>query len=113
ASITFQNFFRMYPKYSGMTGTAFTEAGEFMEIYNLDVVVIPTHRPVQRVDHNDEIYRTEREKNAAIVAVVKEAHARKQPVLVGTASIESSERLSTLFKHEKIPHTVLNARHHE
>lgn len=113
ASITFQNFFRMYPKFSGMTGTAYTEAGEFGEIYNLDVVVIPTHRPVQRIDHHDEIYRTEREKNAAIVAVVKEAHARKQPVLVGTASIESSERLATLFKHEKIPHTVLNARHHE
>lgn len=113
ASITFQNFFRMYPKFSGMTGTAFTEAGEFAEIYNLDVMVMPTHRPVQRIDHHDEIYRTEREKNAAIVQLVKEAHERKQPVLVGTTSIESSERLSNLFKHEKIPHEVLNARHHE
>jgi preprotein translocase subunit SecA len=113
ASITFQNFFRMYPKFAGMTGTAMTEAGEFSEIYNLDVVAIPTHRTVQRIDENDEIYRTEREKNAAIVLLVKEAHARKQPVLVGTTSIEKSEQLSELFKREKIPHNVLNARHHE
>ena len=113
ASVTFQNFFRMYPKMGGMTGTAMTEAGEFSEIYNLEVVEIPTHRPVSRKDHNDEIYRTSAEKNNAIVALVKEAHARKQPVLVGTTSIEKSEEISTLFKKEKIPHSVLNARHHE
>jgi len=113
ASITFQNFFRMYPKFGGMTGTALTEAGEFLEIYNLDVLAIPTHRAVQRIDHDDEIYRSEREKNAAIVTLVKEAHARKQPVLVGTTSIEKSEQLSALFKKEKIPHSILNARHHE
>ncbi|MDB5478809.1 MAG: preprotein translocase subunit SecA, partial [Alphaproteobacteria bacterium] len=113
ASITFQNFFRLYPKFGGMTGTALTEASEFAEIYNLDVISIPTHRPVQRIDENDEIYRTEAEKLVAIVALVKEAHARKQPVLVGTTSIEKSEQLSALFKREKIPHNVLNARHHE
>ena len=113
ASITFQNFFRMYPKFGGMTGTALTEAGEFAEIYNLDVLSIPTHRPVQRLDHDDEIYRTETEKDAAIVQMVKAAHAKKQPVLVGTTSIEKSEQLSALFKREKIPHDILNARHHE
>src|SRR5690606_24627565 len=113
ASITFQNFFRMHPKIAGMTGTALTEAGEFGEIYNLDVVEIPTHRPVARQDMDDDIYRTEREKLRAIVTLVKEAHARKQPVLVGTTSIEKSELLSELFKKERIPHNVLNARHHE
>ncbi len=113
ASITFQNFFRMYPKIAGMTGTALTEAGEFGEIYNLDVVEIPTHRPVARQDMDDDIYRTEAEKFASIVKLVKEAHARKQPVLVGTTSIEKSEKLSELFKKERIPHNVLNARHHE
>jgi preprotein translocase subunit SecA len=113
ASITFQNFFRMYPKFAGMTGTALTEAGEFAEIYNLDVLSVPTHRPVQRKDTDDEIYRTAKEKNIAIVKLVKEAHARKQPVLVGTTSIEKSEQLSELFKRENIPHNVLNARHHE
>jgi preprotein translocase subunit SecA len=113
ASVTFQNFFRMYPKMGGMTGTAMTEAGEFAEIYNLEVVEIPTHRAVSRKDSNDEIYRTAAEKNAAIVKLVKEAHARQQPVLVGTTSIEKSEELSALFKKEKIPHSVLNARHHE
>lgn len=113
ASITFQNFFRLYPKFAGMTGTAATEAGEFQEIYNLEVVVVPTHRPVARIDTNDEIYRTAREKNAAIVELVKDAHARNQPVLVGTTSIERSEQLSELFRKEKISHNVLNARHHE
>jgi preprotein translocase subunit SecA len=113
ASITFQNFFRMYPKFAGMTGTALTEAGEFDEIYNLEVVTIPTHRPVQRKDTDDEIYRSAAEKNAAIVKIVKEAHERNQPVLVGTTSIDKSEQLSALFKKEKIPHNVLNARQHE
>jgi preprotein translocase subunit SecA len=113
ASITFQNFFRMYPKFAGMTGTALTEAGEFGEIYNLEVLAVPTNRPVQRLDTNDEIYRTAKEKNAAIVKLVKDAHERKQPVLVGTTSIEKSEQLSELFKREKIPHNVLNARQHE
>lgn len=113
ASVTFQNYFRMYPKISGMTGTAMTEAGEFAEIYNLEVVELPTHRKVQRLDDNDSIYRTMAEKNAAIVELVKEAHARQQPVLVGTVSIERSEQLSALFKKERIPHSVLNARHHE
>ncbi len=113
ASITFQNFFRMYPKMAGMTGTALTEAGEFGEIYNLDVLSIPTHRPVARKDWDDEIYRSAAEKNAAIVQMVKEAHAKRQPVLVGTTSIEKSEQLSELFKRERIPHNILNARHHE
>jgi preprotein translocase subunit SecA len=113
ASITFQNFFRMYPKMAGMTGTAMTEAGEFGEIYNLDVVDIPTHRPVARKDEDDEIYRTEAEKIRAIVKLVKEAHARKQPILVGTTSIEKSEILSENLKKEHIPHNILNARHHE
>ncbi len=112
ASITFQNFFRMYPKIAGMTGTALTEAGEFAEIYNLDVLEIPTHRAVARLDGDDEIYRSEREKFNAIMLLVKEAHAKKQPVLVGTTSIEKSETLSALFTREKIPHSVLNARHH-
>jgi preprotein translocase subunit SecA len=113
ASVTFQNFFRMYPKIAGMTGTAMTEAGEFGEIYNLEVIEIPTHRDVSRKDANDEIYRTAAEKNRAIVKLVKEAHQKQQPVLVGTTSIEKSEQLSDLFKKEKIPHSVLNARHHE
>jgi preprotein translocase subunit SecA len=113
ASVTFQNFFRMYPKIAGMTGTAMTEAGEFREIYNLQVVSIPTHRAVSRKDYDDEIYRTMDEKNKAVVQQIKEAYERQQPVLVGTVSIEKSESLSALLKKEKIPHKVLNARHHE
>jgi preprotein translocase subunit SecA len=113
ASVTFQNFFRMYPKIAGMTGTAMTEAGEFGEIYNLEVIEIPTHRDVARLDADDEIYRTAAEKNRSIVKLVKEAHLKNQPVLVGTTSIEKSEQLSELFKKEKVPHSVLNARHHE
>ena len=113
ASITFQNYFRMYPKLAGMTGTAMTEASEFGEIYNLDVVEIPTNRPVSRVDDDDEIYRTAAEKNVAIAALIKDIQDRKQPILVGTTSIEKSEQLSEMLNKLKIPHQVLNARHHE
>ncbi len=113
ASITFQNYFRLYPKLAGMTGTAMTEAGEFAEIYKLDVVEMPTHRAVCRIDGHDEVYRTADEKNKAIVALVREAAARRQPVLVGTTSIEKSELLSELLKKMHIPHQVLNARYHE
>ncbi|MBX6366452.1 MAG: preprotein translocase subunit SecA [Rhodospirillales bacterium] len=113
ASITFQNYFRLYPKLAGMTGTAMTEAGEFSEIYKLEVIEIPTNAPVRRIDEDDEVYRTAREKREAILAAVKEAHAKQQPVLVGTISIEKSEELSELFKKHKIPHQVLNARFHE
>jgi preprotein translocase subunit SecA len=113
ASITFQNYFRLYPKLAGMTGTAVTEAAEFGEIYKLDVVEMPTHMPMIRDDQDDEVYRTAGEKNKAIVASIKDAHERGQPILVGTVSIEKSEHLSTLLKKEKIPHQVLNARYHE
>jgi preprotein translocase subunit SecA len=113
ASITFQNLFRLYPKLAGMTGTAMTEAGEFQEIYNLEVVEIPTNVPVSRKDFDDEVYRTAREKHEAVVILIKEACTRNQPVLVGTTSIEKSELLSELLKKEKIPHQVLNARYHE
>lgn len=113
ASITFQNYFRMYPKLAGMSGSAITEATEFEEIYKLSVVVLPTNKPIARKDHNDEVYRTEREKFDAVIELLKECQARKQPVLVGTASIEKSEQLSELLKKQKIPHSVLNARHHE
>ncbi|WP_372055259.1 preprotein translocase subunit SecA [Tistrella mobilis] len=113
ASITFQNYFRLYPKLSGMTGTALTEAGEFGEIYKLEVVAIPTNRPVQRKDADDEVYRTEREKIQAIVAEVKQASAKGQPVLIGTVSIEKSELISRLFTEAGVPHQVLNARYHE
>ncbi|AOW47367.1 preprotein translocase subunit SecA [Acetobacter ascendens] len=113
ASITFQNYFRLYPKLSGMTGTAMTEADEFAEIYNLDVVAIPTNRPVARKDEDDEIYLTEQEKFAAVVKLIRDVHERGQPILVGTTSIEKSEALSDLLKREAIPHNVLNARFHE
>jgi preprotein translocase subunit SecA len=113
ASITFQNYFRMYPKLSGMTGTAMTEAAEFAEIYKLDVVEIPTNRDVARLDADDEVYRTANEKYQAIITLVEAARAKNQPVLVGTVSIEKSELLSELFKKRKIPHQVLNARFHE
>jgi len=113
ASITFQNYFRLYPKLAGMTGTAMTEAGEFSDIYKLDVIEIPTNVPVSRQDAHDEIYRTSAERDAAVVALIKLAHARKQPVLVGTVSIEKSEAFSARLKKEKIPHQVLNARYHE
>ncbi|WCL54164.1 preprotein translocase subunit SecA [Gimibacter soli] len=113
ASITFQNYFRMYPKLSGMTGTAATEAEEFGQIYGLGVIEIPTNVPVARKDEHDEFYRTADEKYAAIVEDIKEAQAKGQPVLVGTVSIEKSEHLSEIFKKHKITHNVLNARFHE
>lgn len=113
ASITFQNLFRMYPKLSGMTGTAMTEAGEFHDIYKLEVIEIPTNVPVTRKDAQDEIYRTAEEKYRAVVKEIKTAHERGQPMLVGTVSIEKSEYISKLLKKEKIEHQVLNARYHE
>ncbi len=113
ASITFQNLFRMYPKLSGMTGTAMTEAGEFHDIYKLEVIEIPTNVPVARSDSQDEIYRTAEEKYRAIIKEIAVAHERQQPILVGTVSIEKSEYLSRLLKKEKIEHQVLNARYHE
>ncbi|MCA3218225.1 MAG: preprotein translocase subunit SecA [Burkholderiales bacterium] len=112
ASITFQNYFRMYEKLAGMTGTADTEAYEFQEIYGLETVVVPTHRPMVRLDQQDKIYRTIKEKHAAIIADVKECYARGQPVLLGTTSIENSELLSSLLKKEGLPHQVLNAKQH-
>ncbi len=113
ATITFQNFFRLYKKLSGMTGTALTEEEEFAAIYALDVVEIPTNKPVVRQDHTDVVYKTEMGKFRAIIGQVKECHAKGQPVLVGTVSIEKSELLSKLLKREGIPHTVLNAKFHE
>jgi len=113
ASITFQNYFRMYPKLSGMTGTATTEAAEFAEIYNLEVISIPTHKKMIRIDHNDEVYRTADEKWTSVINSIKNANIKKQPVLVGTTSIEKSEMLSNLLKKQKIKHNVLNARNHK
>ena len=113
ATITFQNLFRMYNKLSGMTGTAMTEEAEFEEIYNLDVVAIPTNKPMVRKDENDVIYKNENAKYKAIVESIKESHEKGQPVLVGTVSIEKSEKLSKLLKKEGITHEVLNAKYHE
>ncbi len=113
ATITFQNYFRMYTKLSGMTGTALTEENEFREIYGLDVIEIPTNRPMIRVDHHDLVYPTVNGKYNAVVAQVKECHEKGQPVLVGTVSIEKSEELSKRLKREGISHTVLNAKHHD
>ena len=113
ASITFQNYFRLYPKFAGMTGTALTESAEFKFIYNLDVISVPAHRKVQRIDHDDEIYGSSQEKYQAVLKTVKEAHEKGQPVLVGTTSIEKSEILSRLFTESNIPHKVLNAKYHE
>jgi preprotein translocase subunit SecA len=113
ATVTFQNFFRMYNKLSGMTGTADTEAAEFKKIYNLDVIVIPTNRPMTRIDHDDLIFKTEKGKFDACVKDIKERHAKGQPCLMGTVSIEKSEVLSTLLKRQGLKHTVLNAKHHE
>ncbi|HEY4375063.1 MAG TPA: preprotein translocase subunit SecA [Burkholderiales bacterium] len=112
ASITFQNYFRMYAKLAGMTGTADTEAYEFQEIYNLETVIIPTHRNMVRDDRLDQVYRTEREKYTAIINAIKESYGRGQPVLVGTTSIENSELLSGMLDRERLPHQVLNAKHH-
>lgn len=113
ASITFQNYFRMFPKLAGMTGTAMTEAAEFADIYKLGVVEIPTNVPIARIDREDQIYKSLREKEDAILAQIKECHDRGQPVLVGTVSIEKSESLSNSLKKLKIKHSVLNARYHE
>ena len=113
ASITFQNYFRMYKKLAGMTGTAATEAAEFATIYNLDVVVIPTHKPMIRIDHPDVVYRTEEEKWEAVVNEIERLNKKGQPVLVGTLSIEKSEHLSRLLRKRRIKHVVLNAKYHE
>ena len=113
ASITFQNYFRLYPKLAGMTGTAMTEAAEFGEIYSLDVIEVPTNMPCIRDDQDDEVYRTAEEKYNAIIDQIADCQERKQPVLVGTVSIEKSEYLSELLKKRQVRHNVLNARHHE
>ncbi|HEY2892347.1 MAG TPA: preprotein translocase subunit SecA [Dongiaceae bacterium] len=113
ASITFQNYFRLFPKLAGMTGTAMTEAAEFLDIYGLEVVEVPTNVLCVRIDEHDEVYRTAREKYESIMTLIEECRTRKQPVLVGTVSIEKSEHLSELMKKRKIPHQVLNARYHE
>jgi len=113
AEITYQNYFRLYEKLAGMTGTAQTEATEFAEIYGLEVISIPTNKPVIRKDLNDLIYKTEEEKFEAVIKKIKEIHKTAQPILVGTASIEKSELLHKLLKQEKLPHTVLNAKNHE
>jgi len=113
ATITIQNYFRMYKKLAGMTGTAETEADEFHSIYKLDVVVIPTNRPVRRIDYNDAIYKTHREKFKAVVEEISECHGRGQPVLVGTVSVDTSELLSRMLKRANVPHNVLNAKNHE
>jgi len=113
ASITFQNYFRLYNKMAGMTGTAETEATEFKKIYNLDVVVIPTNKPIRRIDHDDVVYKNEKAKYKAIARDIQERHAKGQPILIGTVSIEKSELLSKFLKQEKIQHEVLNAKHHE
>jgi len=113
ATITFQNFFNKFEKKSGMTGTALTEENEFRDIYGMDVVAIPTNRPVVRIDHQDVIYKTKREKLHAVVAEIEETHAKGQPVLVGTINIDASEELSAMLKRRGIPHKVLNAKFHE
>src|SRR5262249_3369222 len=124
ASVTIQNYFRLYGKLSGMTGTAATEAQEFLDIYKMDVAEIPTNRPVARIDDDDEVYRTSVEKHPAIIKQIEDCHSRGQPILVGTVSIEKSEELSELLKahtftdaagktQRGIPHSVLNARYHE
>ncbi len=112
SSITFQNYFRLYEKLSGMTGTALTEAAEFEEIYGLKTIQVPTHRRINRIDGDDQIYKTKAEKYKAVVEEIKECHAKKQPILVGTVTIENSEQLSKLLKKEKLPHKVLNAKFH-
>jgi preprotein translocase subunit SecA len=113
ASITFQNYFRLYETLSGMTGTALTEADEFMDIYGLDVIEIPTNTDIARLDEDDAIYRTAAEKTAAIIELVAACQEKDQPVLVGTTSIDKSEELAAALKAKKIKHSVLNARYHE
>jgi preprotein translocase subunit SecA len=112
ATITIQNYFRLYEKLAGMTGTAETEANEFHDVYKLGVAVIPSNEPCIRREENDFIYKTRREKFNAVVQEIAAAHARMQPVLVGTVSVEASEVLSRMLKREKIPHAVLNAKYH-
>jgi preprotein translocase subunit SecA len=113
ATVTLQNFFRMYKKLAGMTGTAETEAGEFWEIYKLDVAVVPTNQAIRRADHNDVVYRTKREKYKAVIDEIADCHQRGQPVLVGTISVEVSELLSRMLKIRGVPHAVLNAKFHQ
>ena len=112
ASVTYQNYFRLYEKLAGMTGTALTEAGEFSEIYKLEVVAVPTNRGVQRIDHDDEVYRTSDERDEAVIQLIEDCRERGQPILVGTVTIDKSESLSKTLKKKKIPHQVLNARFH-
>jgi len=112
ATITIQNYFRLYEKLGGMTGTAETEAAEFHDIYKLDVLVVPTNRPVARIDENDKIFKTQREKFKAVIELIQDRHTAGQPILLGTASVESSEVLARMLKREKIPHSVLNAKFH-
>src|SRR4029453_3199717 len=112
ATITIQNYFRLYEKLAGMTGTAETEANEFWDVYKLQVAVIPTNRPCVRKDLNDLFFKTRREKNNAYIKEIVDAPSRQQPVLVGTVSVEASEILSRMLKREKIPHSVLNAKYH-
>src|SRR5690606_29558034 len=113
ATITIQNYFRLYERLAGMTGTAETEASEFFEIYKLNVMVIPTHKVCVRIDENDVVYKSRRAKYNAVVEDIEAAHAKGQPVLVGTASVESSELLSRMLKRSKIKHNVLNAKYHQ
>ena len=113
ASITYQNYFRLYEKLSGMTGTAITEAEEFFDIYKLKTLSTPTNKPMVRADLNDQIYRTEKEKYKAIIERIENCKKKNQPILVGTTSIEKSEKISALLKEKKIDHNVLNAKHHE
>ena len=113
ATITFQNFFNKYNKKCGMTGTALTEEKEFREIYGMDVVEVPTNKPIARIDYNDSVYKTKREKLNAIVEDIADCYERKQPVLVGTITIEASEELSEMLKRRGIKHKVLNAKYHE
>ena len=113
ATITFQNYFRLYKKLSGMTGTALTEEEEFGTIYNLDIIEIPTNRPIARLDNPDVVYKTEAAKYRAVIRQIKECHAKGQPVLVGTVSIEKNEKLSYLLSREGIKHNLLNAKNHE
>ena len=113
ATISFQNYFRMYEHLSGMTGTAATEADEFKKIYNLDVIGVPTHRPLVRKDNKDLVYKTVRGKYGAIAAEVEERHKKGQPVLIGTTSVEKNEVIGSLLKRKKIPHNILNAKNHE
>ncbi len=113
ASITFQNYFRMYPKLAGMTGSAMTEAAELKDIYGLEVIEVPTNKPVNRYDHDDEIYSTKQDKYNAIINHIKASHQKGQPILVGTTSIEMSEEISKQLKEHKLPHNVLNAKHHQ